>query len=466
MPYIGRANAKLYQLIETPADATEPEKKLLQALILYRSAWAGVKQKQSFFDKTVDKDYFETTLLDYLIQFSEQENLGFSAEEIKNYLFQQGLFRAFKSDDDIKKYLKHMKKTDNQAQLDFYFLMQKIPDFIEELYQAADQSEQALIQKRYQIWNLLGDRVYLRAAIPVVLSGREDMMRVQRMQSLRKGSQASWLANNAFSVEEMKYLAEYLRPSELIGLIKARKQQGLKPLPYLPDKNYIRWFINKLEVCGISDDLFAKGYLEVMKAAEQHVLNGGKVSYELQCLFDNNDWFSAMQQYRQTHERPLESLGDLAYELLCTVNAFFQLLLNITAILATILIAAAIEVVLVMALCTFFEPHILMTVWAFSNTIPGGSVIVPMVALAGIGLMIATVAAATGIVSNLSRETPSVSAELSEAVSCLGHRIYLSLAALFNQGMAEVPAPSVEGEGSEIIVGDTQQKGFRNQGST
>ena len=87
MPYIGKAASKLYQFIdipdELPDDENKNERKLLQSLIDYRSAWAGVKQKKSFWDKTKDKDYFEGTLLSYLAGISETEAWDMTSEQIK-----------------------------------------------------------------------------------------------------------------------------------------------------------------------------------------------------------------------------------------------------------------------------------------------------------------------------------------------------------------------------------------------
>ncbi len=435
MPYIGKSSAKLYQFIEIPDDATVAEKQLLQALITYRSAWAGVKQKKSFWDKTKDKDYFESTLLKYLDDSSTAENWGLSREEITSYLFKQKLLTPFKSDEAIKAYLKKIKKTDNQSQLDFYFLMQKTPDFIDDLEQAATESSLALSRKQDEIRDIFGDKTYLLAAIPAHLIDHQITGRSQRIDSI-KGNVSFWLSSEPVSEEEIKNTAELLKPSEVITIIKGRQKKGLTPLPFLEDRQYVAWFARKLAVCGIRDETFSKGYLEVLKTAERHVLNGGRVTFELQCLFDNNDWFSALKQYKQTHEMPLEDMSDLGRELLRVLSAMFQLLLNIVAILATIIAAIAIEAMIITAFALFFEPNTFMAVFALSQSLPGGMTMIPLIVGMGLGLMVSTAAAVTGIVSNLFYETPGLSAEAGEAVSRFGERVYASLAILFNQGIS------------------------------
>ena len=333
--------------------------------------------------------------------------------------------------------MKRIKKTDNQSQLDFYFLMQKIPDFIDELAKAVEKSPDALVEKQAEIENMLKDNPYFFAAIPNDLINSPLVSERLRNIDMINNDPDFWLTKKPVSEAEVKRFASLFKPSELMMIIHERKQKGLEPLPLLEDERYISWFVKRLKVTGVRDNAFSDDYLEILKSVDKYLMNGGRLTFGLQCLFDNHDWFSAMQAYKASYELPFEDMYDLGRELLHALYAMFKLLLNITAILTTALLAVAIESALIAALVMFFEPHTFISVLALSQTLPGGIMIFPAVVLGTLGLMVATASVATGMLTNLLRETPGLPSEVVESFSRLGTRIYMSLAHLFNQGVAE-----------------------------
>ncbi len=433
MPYIGEATTKLYQAIDIPDDATEHEKALLEALIAYRSAWAGVKQKKSLWDKVKDRDYFESTLLHHLTALSEEENWGMTRQEIKIYCMEQGLFKPFEGNFSVKAYLQSMKKIVGEGQLSFYFFMEKVPDLIDSLEEAGT-DDTVLEIKRAEIREMVGERTYLLDAIPSQLMGAD------KKQSERTHERPNWVLERLVSEEEVRQFAPLYTPNDLISVIRARNKKGLPPLPLLEDTRYIAWFSERLQVCGIQDNTFSSGYLELLKATDKYLSNGGKMSFKLQCLFDNTNWFSAMEQYKSSYETPLENISDLGHELYEAMRAMFNLLLNLLAILTTVVLALMIEAILIASLVMFFEPHIFMASLALSQAIPGGVLIIPLIVVGALGLMIATASAATGILSDLLHETPLLPSDIRESVMRLASRICTSFKILFNQGIREQAA--------------------------
>ncbi|MDF1677292.1 MAG: hypothetical protein P1U32_01185 [Legionellaceae bacterium] len=432
MPYIGEATTKLYQVIDIPDDATAPQKELLEALIAYRGAWAGVKQKKSLWDQVKDKDYFESTLLQHLIELSEENNWGMTRKEIKQYCIGMRLFKPFEGNFAIEAYLENMKKIDSEGQRRFYFLMEKVPDLIEGLEEAG--TDEVLLEiKRAEIREMVGAKTYLLDAIPSQLMG------VNKEQSEDLHARPDWVLAKSVSEEEVRHFAPLYTPIELIDVIKARKEKQLLPLPLLEDARYIAWFAEQLQVCGIQDNTFSGGHLALLRAADKYLLNGGKISFKLQCLFDSTDWFAAMEQYKASYEAPFEDMNDLGRELYSAMCAMFRLLFNLLAILTTVALALVVEAVLIASLALFFEPHTFMTVFSLSQAIPGGIVAIPLIVVGALGLMLATASAATGILSNLLHETPSLPSDVRESFARLGSRICAS----FNQGISEPAATDV-----------------------
>ncbi|MDF1646063.1 MAG: hypothetical protein P1U61_03640 [Legionellaceae bacterium] len=456
MPYVGKAEPKLYQPIDISDQLPEHEKKLLDALVAYRAAWAGVKQKKSFWDKTKDKNYFETTVLDYLSHVSRQEKLKMSPNEIKKYLIKQGFFSEFQHDEALKLYIKKMSRTTYQPLLDFYFFRQKIPEFIDALQKAALESEAELVVKQAEIKAVVGKKTYLLNAIPEAYIDHDEHLEQLKLQQLIADTPHFWLTHKPVSEIEVKKMAPLMSPNDLVRIVNLRQKKGLPALPLLENVAYINSFSDRLNITGIRNDMFRKDYLGVLKTAEKYLLNGGKLTFKLQCLFENDDWFSAMQQYKTSYEKPLENISDLGIELLNALQALYQLLFNVLSILTTATIALTIEMLLVSSLIMFFQPHNFWMTLTYSAILPGGIFIIPVVVIGTLGAMLATASAATGFISSLLSETHELSNDMIESFSRLGHRVYLSLAVLFNQGVLGVSStvPSEEPPLDKKVVED------------